>query len=450
LSFVTLAALAACGGDGQPSATPTPSAAGTTGGTTTPTPVGVAGAIPLALADGVDLPDNLALIIETGCIGCDGPTTSLLRVYRAADGNYATDTLFTPATVGVGPITVQTNKGPEERQPGIAGFAITADASDIVVGTTYGLDLGPPTETTTLFRSRDGGITWSDFGSLEAGDFMSEDLVDGQVIVGHYDANTQTVAPSSTPFYPPAAYRLYPSGDPIQRPPGANAFWSPTRLSDGTVGWRTDDGRLLSSAGDELLSVNGRLVAYRNSSFNPPGANAVVWSPDGSATTTSYLQVVDPNGKSSATYSLPEFVIPGVWASGSLALGNVSLPEPSPLPSGGVSMTTVPALIDLKDLAVKPVTGLFGDAAFPRGRNFVAATMAGPRARVADTGSCLNVRAEASATAAVVECAADGVLLENLGPASDPAWLHVRTLAGNEGYASVDYLQVVGQPMSQN
>jgi hypothetical protein len=41
LSFVTLAALAACGGDGQPSSpTPTPSAAATTGGTITPTPAG--------------------------------------------------------------------------------------------------------------------------------------------------------------------------------------------------------------------------------------------------------------------------------------------------------------------------------------------------------------------------------------------------------------------------
>ena len=105
-------------------------------------------------------------------------------------------------------------------------------------------------------------------------------------------------------------------------------------------------------------------------------------------------------------------------------------------------------MISFKDGSVQPIIHPFGDDGYERGRNTIDAVMTGPRARVVNTGSCLNVRGEASATAPVVECAADGVLLANLGATNDPAWLHVLTPAGNQGYASIDFLHVIAEPPS--
>ncbi len=429
--------------DNLPTTSATVSPTGDASLTSSPPPV--ADAIPLTMTDGIGLQEGLVLILETGCTGCDGPSTSLLRVYRDTDGTYVSDILFTPATVGLEPRTVQTEKGPQEDVPTIAGFAMLPDASQIVVNVTYTYELGGGSiGSTLLFESTDGGVTWSDFGSLDAGEFMLSDIIGGEVIAGRGADSGATVAPSTTPYYPPGIYRLYPSGDPIPTPPGADGTWSPIRLSDDTIGWATSDGRILDSDGGTVLQVDGQFT-YAQRSFNPPDGVAVVWSPGGGG--LNYLQV---QSKSSGTYLLPGFAVPGVWATGDLAVVGVGLPEPSPPPTGGFSFTVYPALLDPKDGTVQPIIHPFGDEGFEHGRNTIDAVMIGPRALVTGTGSCLNVRSEPSESAAVVECVADGVLLANLGAENDPAWRHVRTPSGKEGYASADYLHIVSEPASQS
>lgn len=66
----------------------------------------------------------------------------------------------------------------------------------------------------------------------------------------------------------------------------------------------------------------------------------------------------------------------------------------------------------------------------------------GSLARVTGTGSCLNVRADASASAEILACAADNVLLTIVEPDQPgPHWLHVITPGGVEGFVSTDYIE---------
>ena len=67
----------------------------------------------------------------------------------------------------------------------------------------------------------------------------------------------------------------------------------------------------------------------------------------------------------------------------------------------------------------------------------------GPLARVVNTGSCLNVREAPDVSAAVLTCAADGVLLHIESPEMPaPRWLEVTTPGGGvRGYASTAYLE---------
>ena len=48
----------------------------------------------LKLGAPVPLPADVALYIESGCFGCDGPVRTLQRVYRGPDGIVRTDELF--------------------------------------------------------------------------------------------------------------------------------------------------------------------------------------------------------------------------------------------------------------------------------------------------------------------------------------------------------------------
>jgi len=93
--------IASCGrGEGSPTAAPSstsmPSVTPTS--TATPAPDAIDGVevVPLQFGEEAEIPDDVALIIETGCIQCDGPTTGLVRLYRDPPGQVRTDTLFSP------------------------------------------------------------------------------------------------------------------------------------------------------------------------------------------------------------------------------------------------------------------------------------------------------------------------------------------------------------------
>jgi hypothetical protein len=123
-----------------------------------------------------------------------------------------------------------------------------------------------------------------------------------------------------------------------------------------------------------------------------------------------------------------------------VAAADLGEASPTPRPSAG----WLPAVIDLSAEKIHPIAQPFANADFPTGRNIVRAVQRGPFARVVNTGSCVNVREVPGTQARVLACAADGVLLRNLGETAtvdDAGWLRVAMPAGAEGWASTQYLE---------
>ncbi len=99
---------------------PTPIATATPGAGETPQVIDGVEVVPLEFGGEVELPDDVALIVATGCTECDGPTTGLIRVYRDASGEVRTDLLFEVDLLGLPPRLLETEKGTQEAEPYIS------------------------------------------------------------------------------------------------------------------------------------------------------------------------------------------------------------------------------------------------------------------------------------------------------------------------------------------
>jgi len=110
---------------GQPPASPEQSLAPSP---TPPVPDVLAGVTitPLGVGPPVDLPENVALIIETGCWGCAGWPQGLIRAYKRPDGSITRDTLLDTVALGVTPQQLTRPDGTAYEQPApITGYAIS-------------------------------------------------------------------------------------------------------------------------------------------------------------------------------------------------------------------------------------------------------------------------------------------------------------------------------------
>ncbi|HZP25431.1 MAG TPA: hypothetical protein VFB90_00080, partial [Dehalococcoidia bacterium] len=174
-------AIAACGGSGQlPTATSIPSAPGSPAALASPSATSAptaeeVSALELTHAGNVDMPDGLVLFVTSGCTGCDGPDTGIVRVYRAGDG-VRIDTLFTLEKVGI-----------TSRLAYISGLVTNQEATDILIsvcipGGCYSLGHGDPDQQTALYRSKDGGVSWTQLALL-GGDYRVVGLYRGAGIL---------------------------------------------------------------------------------------------------------------------------------------------------------------------------------------------------------------------------------------------------------------------------
>jgi hypothetical protein len=387
--------------------------------------------VPLQFGEEAELPKDVALIIETGCFSCDGPTTALIRVYRDASGEVRTDTLFTAKATGLPPRAVSSSKeGTWPEQPYIHSFALSSDASEIVVsvcshGYCQWIDQASPDAQMTLFRSLDGGVTWAEFGVIDGWSRVVAIAKESVVLWG------------SDPVKAEPEYRLFPSGDPVQPPPQAEDNW-PLSLPSGELIWRTKDGRLVRSDGSGFLAL-GEGASFvnawrRNIELDPSGKRmATTWRSESSG--RNYLGVAGLDGQVTDVFSLGEYAMVGGWVNSRLLAGNASIASEE---------LYLPALFDLDAAQLHLIPHPFLDPPFRNGRNFVQAVLRGPFARVVETGSCLKVRAEPGMAASVLTCAADDVLLRDTGETQEvdgTTWRRVVTPAGLEGWASSQYLE---------
>lgn len=441
-----LFAVIACGGESA-APTPTPSLSPTPEPSPSPTSIAErpnvlegAEVIGLKQAQQLPIPGDVALIIETGCLQCDGPTTGLIRVYTRADGSPVTDTLLDPTALGLDPRRLTTPKGVEEEDPYITGFAISEDASEIMVSICVretcgsgGLDAWSPDSETAIFRSTDGGVTWERVGTVSIGGFVIELLGDGRAIVGTWDVDRG-----------PLAYRTFPGLEKVSQPePDA---W-PVFFRGGETIWRSAEGRtLLRPDGSTFLDFGPEAWTYRVSATVDPSVLAVAWN----WKDRYYLSAIDGSGSLLSTYEYPLFALSTVDLGKGLAIGNAAI-EPDllrqPILEGASSY--LPVIFNLTDGTLHPILDPFAQPDFPPGRNHVVAVMRGFFSRVVAPGSCLNLRAEPSVSASVLACAVNGVLLRGIGlrhagetvEAEGVTWMHVLAPDGVEGWASTAFLE---------
>jgi hypothetical protein len=402
-----------------PLATPTPAP------TATPQAIDGVEVLPLRFGEEMELPEDVALIIETGCWQCDGPPTGLYRLYRDASGQLRTDELFPAETAGF-----QTD------QSAIHSYALNTDASEIVVsvctrGECAWLDSAQPDAQATLYRSLDGGVTWSEFGILDGQTWVVA-ITKGGVLLAHYDRQQQA----------PPKFQLFPSGEPVQPPAGAN--WWPFTLPGGELVWRTQDGCLLRSDGSEALPL-GEGAHVDEIVADATGRRfAATWWPE-SPSLPHLIGLFSRDGRPISAFSLSDSARVGGWLSDTLVAGNAAVPQgllPTPEPDS-YAMNFVPVIFDLETGEAHPLAGPFHEPPF-FGRNYVRAVLRGPFARVVETGSCLNVRAEPGMNTAVLACAADSVLLSDTGETRQvdgATWRRVVTPGGVEGWAYEKYLE---------
>ncbi len=407
----------------------------------------------LELGTEIEFPEGVALIVETGCWGCEGGPSGLVRVYVRSDGSIAYEPLIDREGLGVPP---QLNTAPdgtvyEFRSP-LTGYAIRPDGSRIVASLCAREHCGRGGEgyawsansQTAIFSSSDGGVIWTEIGRLEIGAEVLAILPDDRILLATFPAELETTL------------QTFPDASVIKRPEWASP-WNVDVLPSGAIVWRDDSGVPRLSDGQPLLSLvqdveAAQLVDFLVNARQMDGLALL----SGNATHAPYANYLMPfdNAGTIGRGSFAWAGDPVIWSgpllrlgvelpNDGVILGNASVPT-SELAPGGYPIVTDydPVVVDLKQGTIR-VLSPFTGSDFPRGRNHIVAVQRGPFARVVGTDSCLNVRQAPDTGAQILDCLADGVLVQVTGGfyGSGPEWLEIATPAGIQGWASTQYLE---------
>lgn len=415
--------------------------------------------IPLATGAPADLPKNTALILETGCWGCSGGPSGLLRVYTRPDGSIAYEPLIDREELGIPP---QLNTAPdgtvyEFRSP-LTGYAIRPDSSLIVASLCSREHCGLGGEhyewsansQTAIFSSDDGGITWTEIGRVNVGAEVVAILPDDRILLRTFHEELTTT------------FQNFPDFSPVEPPPQA-VNWSVEALPDGDLVWRDSAGVPLRSNGQPVLSLtqDGNPIRVEDLLIVPQKMDGLALL-SGNETHAPYANYLVPFD-SSGTIGRGVFADAGrsvVWSGlvlrfgvalldEGLILGNASLPTSDIAPNGQPLITDYdPVVVDLSRGTMSVLRAFVGFEV-PTSRNHIVAIQQGPFAKVVNTGACLNIRDAPGPSARILTCAAEGVLLRvnggfsadrgrlsprrpafKVGPAANISWMAVKALEG--------------------
>jgi hypothetical protein len=423
---VAFVALAACGDDdAPPGATSIPNPSTTVLPGETPSPDGES--IALTVGEQVDFPQDLAIIIATGCWQCDGPTDSIVRLRRTPQ-QIEERTLFDDIPAG-GSIT---------------GLAFDVDTGRAAVSTCApnctGLGEITGTEATVVHLSTDNGAS-----------FAASPPADGWFSLRGYAGDDLLISGPFGTDDEPNAVRVYDTDVAVPRPPEGDAV---VTTPDGPL-WMnraqntlfTPDGTVVFTTADDTISMVSSL---------DPGARLAVllYRPEGES--ANYQLLIGRRNDDALEHERTltgGFIYAGARLDNCTLLANAELPAgtfPTPGTGGGFFVGMLPSVIDVCEGVIHPIVDPFTRAPYLNGRNLIQAVQRGPFLAVADDiGDCLNVRETPSTDAPTLGCFGAGVLLRDLGELSDAAgqgqpdrqtWRRVATPAGDEGWASDGFL----------
>ena len=376
----------------------------------------------------VEFPDDVALLAREypyTHLGRDGLKSSeLLRVYKRSDDLVVREVLFSDADI----------------EGYVLKYAVTPDASTIVVNTCIGSCTGvyvPADGRTAFYQSRDGGVTWEHLVSFD------EAWNIAALLPGDLD-ETRLLLHNANSF----DYMIWPGGLSITPPdlPEGHNILGVVLLSDGRIAWGMNN---YTAALTIFLAEDGEditeLVLEQLTPECPGCSTAKRWSSLGRW----YFY----GGGTMALEISDGFYIIG-WDDWTAEYSLDQLAEAADPPEAETGDRVYwPTIRNSNTLEQWPIR-LPADVLTLGNMLLPAAVQQGPFLRVVDVGEgCLPIVAEASLEAEELACAAERVLLTDLGGMAEEAsrshvydiermtWRKVKTPAGIEGWADSRHLE---------
>jgi DNA-binding CsgD family transcriptional regulator len=359
--------------------------------TPVPLPQILAGKEIIALEIGPELqfPENTVLIAALGCAPCGAPANGLVRVYRDSSGTVRVDDLLDVERFGLPTRIIDSPEGARQAPPQVVGMAVSADGSEMFValcarGNCLTVE-GPPADAeSTIFHSRDGGLTWEAIGTQPRVRILAGVVGPGSVLVG-------SIA-EGEPFL---KFSVLPGGEIVEPPVSDRVVW-PVVLDNGELLWNVEQRSILHGDGSPHIDIS-----------DVPREEFSVRQFVGNADRTRAIGVIDyqggvltyllelGSGAPSRALSANGQILAGVWTEDGIIFGNTSL-EPEDLPGHQtIPFRGLPAIIDIDNQTVRPITGPFLEEPLSKVSIGIVAVRRGPFARVVNTeGACLNIRAE--------------------------------------------------------
>lgn len=455
-AFALVLYLAYGSGNGDSSARPTPApseaVAGSSAATATPvrghlptpTPAPLppvladAGVTPMEVGNLVQFPENTALIMETGCWQCDGPSTGLRRMYNddAFTGGVRVEQLLSLERLGI-----------VDARAYFSGYAIAPDASYMLAsvcirgGCSYALDAWSADARTAVYESTDGGVTWTLLEELDLA-LSIEGLIAPRLAL----ASWQDQPPPG-----PRLYATYPGFEPITPPYSNYRDYGPLAIS-GEVFWTSfrEPQLLVRSDGSVVVDLREgtHIRSYQSwTASGGSGTSLLSWGyfPENDQA-REFISLVNSFGRTTTTFEMnpPDaWMLSAIWHDGRV-FGTMANPPLIGAPAGFLGL--LPAVLDLETGRYINIEEPFLQQGYDRQRDIVSAVQSGPEdnpiARVVRVeGSCLNVREAPNVDAEILACAADGVLL-SVGFLSDESgeWIEVTAPDGTHGWAATEFL----------
>lgn len=393
-------------------------------------PAGNVETVPLKVGMQASIGYDTVVYYSVGCFACGRPQIpNLYRYYLDSSGKAHTDDLF-------GPLLTRTGGYPDD----VAADWEHGHLLVKICATGYcGGESDPsPDATVRVFRSHDGGVTFTEEASpgLPVESFLVGFAGD-QAIAGALDRHGLDFR---------IRYFLYPSGKALAPPAEAGAA-NPVADPAIGIGWRnTDSGAGYFDSSGKLLVAGAsgkRLVG-----IVPLTVGRLAEWLDDAGHQYSY-GLYDGTGALVRVFQWDRFIdLRGQLPSGYF-FGNVELGVPFGFgvdASSAACKQNQPvyaSLINWATATIHPVVD-FGECPPNRGHVFVNAMVAWSVVRVASGSDCLNVRAEPRTDSASLGCFADGVLLGLFfgpdGPPPVAGWLRVVTPSLESGWVSEEFV----------